>query len=120
MGIINTSFRTVSCNSCDKTATFPTTDQVAANKAMEDFPWLKTTRLVNSADGRSFAYCSDECEVAGVTSGQHNPPEPKKIIEAPNEGTQAAIALAAQAAKQAEEATKSLKAGKPTKLQVIK
>jgi hypothetical protein len=115
MPMINTQFRTISCENCDKTVTFQVTeDGVEAKRAM-DLPenaWLKTTRFVNTPDGRVLVYHDDECEVKGVGSGKHNRPEPKRIVEATN----AQAELAAQAAKVAEEATTALKSGQPVTL----
>jgi hypothetical protein len=116
MSIVDTQIRTVSCNSCDKTATFDVKDQ----KAIEEQPWLKNVRIIQVVSvGRNFVYCSDECEIAGVASGAHNIPEEKKIVDVPDGQSAAAIQIAANAAKQAEQATKALKDGKPAKLQVV-
>jgi hypothetical protein len=71
--------------------------------------WMKSVRLVNTLlDNRVFAYCSDVCEITGARSGQHNPPEQKKIIEAANP---AAVAAAAQAAEATAKSNENLKSG---------
>lgn len=116
MGIIDAQFRTMTCNTCEKTVTFNAKDaQTVTNQ--EGNEWLKTGRIVTRGDGQVFLYCTDACEVAAVSAGEHNPPAPKQIVEAPQ--GEAAIKLAAEAAKAAAEATKSIKAGKPTKLQIV-
>lgn len=112
MGIVDTTFRTISCNGCDKTVTF---DQKDAQKISQENPWLLNTRVLQTGDGRNFSYCSDLCEISGVQAGQHNKPEPKKIIEMPA-GAEYAIRQAAAAAKQQEAATAAIKAGQPVTL----
>ena len=121
MGIIDSNFRTVTCDMCKKTVTY---EQQQLNgrihldpKVMEDNPWLKTNRVVLTADGRNFGYCSDLCEVAGLETKQHNMPEPKQV-EIPTGGAQAQIQAAAAAAKQRQDATKALKAGDGAKLHI--
>lgn len=56
--------------------------------------WVRTTRTVQLGNRSSFTYCSDVCEVKGVTTGNHNVPEPKAVEPA-----------TAQDQKQAEQAT---------------
>lgn len=119
MGIVDTNFRTVTCDSCKKTITY---EQQQSNgrihidpKVLEENPWLKSNRVVLTADGRNFGYCSDLCEVAGLESKQHNMPEALKV-EIPTGGAQAQIQAAAAAAKQREDATKAIKSGEGTKL----
>ena len=122
MGIVDNQFRTVTCDQCGKTVTYeqlvdPRTGRQGgiSPQVMEENPWLKTNRIVLTADGRNFGYCSDLCEVAGLEKGQHNMPEPPKI-EVPQGSAQAQIAAAAAAAKAREEATKNIKEGVPTKV----
>jgi hypothetical protein len=73
--------RTIKCDApeCDKTVTFDPQipDQVIA---LPD--WIRTTRTVQLGNRASFTYCSDICEVKGVTTGSHNVPEPKQVAEA--------------------------------------
>lgn len=77
--------------------------------------WLKGLRLIQTADGRQLAYCSDACEVKGVATGKHNLPEPKRIIEA---GNSAAVAAAAQSAATAKAAEKMVREGTGGQIQV--
>ena len=115
MAIRYNGFRTITCNNekCGKTITYEHDDRrPELEKAIFDAPenvWLKGVRQVTTLDNRMFAYCSDVCEVTGVGSGEHNIPEPKKMIES---ATAAQVQMAANAAKQAEEATKALKSGR--------
>ena len=97
---------------CLNTAAF---DASTKDKAMADNLWLRTYRTVQAGDGRNFGYCSDTCELAGVASGRHNMPEPKKIIDASNAG---AIAIAAQQAAAAKAAEQAIREGKPANIQV--
>ncbi len=68
--------------------------------------WVTGMRLVQTADGRQFMYCSDECEVKGAATGKHNLPEPKKIIETGNAAAVAAAAKLAEARTAAEKAVR--------------
>lgn len=97
---------------CPNTATF---DVSTKDKAMIDNPWLRTYRTVQTGDGRTFGYCGDACELAGVASGKHNIPEPKRIIDTANAGAVAAVAQQVAAAKAAEQA---IREGKPANIQV--
>ncbi len=109
--IIDITFRTMSCNGvdCDKTVTFKTSE---GKEAEEQNPWLKNARIVNVPGKQPILYCSDSCEVSGVTTGQHNPVEQRKVIDISTAGGgRAAIQQAAEAARLAETATKELKAG---------
>lgn len=115
MSILDAQFRTVTCNGtgCDKTVTF---NQKDSQNVVNDNPWLQSVRVIQTADGRNLCYCSDVCEVNNVSSGAHNPPQAKKIIEMPTAGSDAVVRAAALAAAQAEEATRALKAGTPVTL----
>lgn len=115
MGFVDAQIRTITCNGpeCPKTITF----DVSQAKQVLDTPgneWMQTVRVVQTGDGRKFAYCSDACEIANVATGQHNLPQPKKIIDAP--ANAAAIKAAAESAAKAEAATAALKAGQPVTL----
>ena len=116
MSIVQQVFKTITCNGpeCKNTVTYDANQQGAEQQMAQDTPWLKTLRLVQNAQGRNFAYCSDECEIANVATGAHNP-ETRKTIILPT-GANAAEVAAAQA-HQAEEATRALKAGEAVKLQ---
>ncbi len=117
MGLIDSTIRTITCNGpkCNCTITFDRRLEKQTFDAQENV-WLKSTRIIQTLDGRTLVYCSDICEVNGVGTGQHNMPEPKTIIE-PGASAEA-IAAAAQAARQAETATAAIKAGQPATLQV--
>ena len=80
-----------------------------------DNSWLKSTRVVQSADGRNIVYCSDICEVKGTETGKHNIPEPPKIVQATNP---AAVAAAAQAAANAKAQEQAIREGQPAKVQL--
>ena len=81
MSISDAVSRTISCDApeCGKTVSFnpQVPDEVIA---LPD--WIRTTRTVQLGNRASFTYCSDVCEVKGVTTGNHNVPEPKQIQEA--------------------------------------
>jgi hypothetical protein len=106
MPISDQSFRTIKCDNakCDKTVTFDLQDQ----QAIANLPdWLRTYRNVVLGNNVKFGYCSDVCEVEGVTTGTHNVPEPKQVQEA---SVADASRVAAQAA--AVEAMKTPAKGK--------
>ena len=98
--------RTIKCDNpeCNKNITF---DRRQEKEVFEANPWLKATRLIQTVDQRQFVYCSDICEIMGTKTGQHNIPEPKKIIEANNAAVVAQAAAAAEAAKASDAALKS-------------
>jgi len=70
--------RSIKCDNtkCTKEITFNPQNQEEV-AALPD--WLRTLRSVHLGNGQKFFYCSDECEVEGVTTGNHNVPEPTKI-----------------------------------------
>ncbi len=117
MPILDSTFRTVTCNACNKTVTYEQNqrDQEFMKKVMEDNPWLRSNRVVLTADGRNFSYCSDMCMLAGVESGLFNMPEPAKV-EIPTGSATAQIAAAAAAAKRQAEAQTAIKTGAPVTL----
>jgi len=99
---------TIKCDGpeCNKLITFTEPEK----KATFDSPaniWLKSLRQIQTVDQRQFAYCSDVCEIMGAKSGQHNLPEPKKIIETANPAAVKAAAAAADAVKASDENLKS-------------
>ena len=112
MGLIDSTVRTITCNgpACPKTITF---DRRLEKQTFDDptNAWLKATRIVQTLDGRNLVYCCDACEIGGVGTGQHNLPEPKRIVE--SGASAAAIRAAADAAAQAEATTAAIKAGQP-------
>jgi hypothetical protein len=97
---------------CPNSASFDASTQ---KQAIADTPWLRTYRTIQTADSRSFGYCGDHCELKGVASGQHNMPEPKKIIET---GNDAAVAAAAQQAAAAKVSEQALREGTGGKIQI--
>jgi len=110
MGLIDSAVRTITCNGpeCPKTVTF---DRRREKETFE-FPgneWMKTIRIVQTVDARNLVYCSDTCETKGIATGEHNLPEPKRLVE--GVANAAAIQAAADAAKMAEQATAAIKAG---------
>src|ERR1700688_3808662 len=118
MGIVDNQFRTVTCDACGKTVTYEQQQRGGIDPAiLEENPWLKSNRVVLTADGRNFGYCSDLCTVKGLESGIFNMPEPKQV-EIPTGGAQAQIQAAAAAAKARQDATKAIKAGDGAKLHI--
>lgn len=109
MSIVDIAIRTITCNgpNCTRTVTF---EQSQAEQIVRDNPWLNSIRVIQvTGSKRNLSYCSDTCEVDGITSGAHNPVEEKPaLITSANE---ASIRQAAQLAAQAEAATKAIKAG---------
>ena len=117
MPILDVAVRTISCEMCDKTITFNQKDH---QQVAKDTPWLSTSRVVQTGDGRNFIYCSDQCEIAGIATEKHNIPEPKKLVDVPSVGAAQAIKIAAQAAEEAKAGTQAMKEGRPTKLKIVK
>ena len=115
MSLIDTQFRTISCNGpeCTKTVTFAMSQEKQTFEAPENV-WLKSMRLVQTLDARKLVYCSDECEAKAVATGVHNLPEPKRIID--NVASAAQVQAVAAAAKAQEAATVAIKAGGPVTL----
>jgi hypothetical protein len=113
MGVVDAQFKTITCNTCQKTVTYQHPQDLQAT--VEANPWIKTSRFVQTGDQRTFLYCSDLCEVAGIESTLHNVQEAPKV-ELAQTGAQAQIAAAAAAAKRAEEANRAIKEGKPVTL----
>lgn len=104
MPILDVVSRTIKCEGpeCPNTITFdPANAEQVANLPL----WLRTTRTVQLGNRQQFLYCSDVCEVKGVTTGNHNVPEPKKIQPA-NESQINQAAAEAKAVAQVDEALK--------------
>lgn len=102
-------FRRIKCDApgCDKDVEFDLSDI----KAIQAIEWLKGVRVVQTGDNRNKAYCSDVCEVKGVTTGEHNVKEPKpqpqvKLASSEAEIKQAVVQAAGEAA-----TTEALKTG---------
>jgi hypothetical protein len=107
MATVVSSFVTIGCDAaeCGKTVTFPQTPE-AEKEAIQDNPWLNCMRFVQTIKGEKFGYCSDECEIKGAATGNHNQ---KKIV---TEGVSPAQAtLLAQAQERARQATEAMKSG---------
>jgi hypothetical protein len=113
MGVVDTSYKSITCDTCGQTATYQHPQELKT--ALEANLWIKTSRFVQTGDQRTFLYCSDLCELAGIESKLHNVQEAPKV-EIPTSGAQAQIAAAAAAAKRAEEANRAIKDGKPVTL----
>lgn len=99
--------RTIKCDNkeCEHTITFDPQNQ----EQITNLPtWLRTFRTIVNGQNAKFGYCSDVCEVKGVTTGDHNVPEPPKIQQATS---QADVKQAAKEAEAATEATAALKSG---------
>jgi hypothetical protein len=113
MPLVDLQYRTITCDNCAKTVTFQNPAELTAT--VEGNPWIKTSRFIQTGDQRTFLYCSDLCEIAGIETGKHNVKEAPKV-EIPAGSAQAQIAAAAAAAKMQEAATKALKEGSPVTL----
>lgn len=111
MGFSDEQLRTIKCDGpgCDKVVTFNLKDV----KAIQAIEWLKGVRVIATGDSRSFSYCSDVCEVKGVTTGQHNLKEPPKVIAG---ATEADVKAAAAQAEGEAAATEALKNGEATRV----
>ena len=104
--------RTIKCDGpdCTKEVTFDLTDV----KAIQAIEWLKGVRVVATGDQRNLCYCSDVCEVKGITTGTHNLKEKPKVAVASAAEVKEAVAQAEAAAA----GTEALKNGEPTKIQI--
>lgn len=104
------SVRTIKCDAegCTREITY---DRKAEQTLIAEpaNAWLKTTRVIQSADGRNHVYCSDACEVKGAAAGKHNMAEAPQI----QPGNAAAVAAAVAASKARAEADAAIRAGKP-------
>ncbi len=109
MPILDSVIRTIACDApdCNKSVLFDRKQEKETFENPENV-WLKSTRVVQSADGRNIVYCSDVCEVKGAGTGKHNIPEAPKIVPATNP---AAIAAAAKAAEIARNADQQIRSG---------
>jgi len=90
--------RTIKCDSkkCENQTTF---DPQSAEAVVALPDWVRTYRMVTLGNGARFGYCSDVCEVEGVTTGDHNVPEPKQVQEATGADMQRVIEQAKQVEK---------------------
>lgn len=116
MSILDSVIRTIKCElseECKHEITFDRKDEQTIFGNVEN-AWLKGVRVIQAADGRTFAYCSDSCEVKGAATGKHNLPEAPKIVQANPAQAEAAAKLAA-ARSQAE---KAIREGQPANIQL--
>ena len=106
MPLVDQPIRSIKCDNseCNKEIVF---DRRNEKEVFEANPWLTSLRLVQTVDNRNLTYCSDICEIMGAKTGQHNRPEPKRIIETSNAAVVAQAAAAAEAAKASDVALKS-------------
>lgn len=118
MSITDTVVRTIKCEveGCPNEVIFDRKEEQQVFAKPEN-AWMKGIRLVQTADGRNIAYCSDNCEIEGIKTGKHNLPEPKRIIEA---GNSAAVQAAAQANANAKAAEQMVREGTGGKLEVVR
>jgi hypothetical protein len=108
MSIVSNSFIEIRCDGpgCSKTVTFPQTAE-GEQQALQANPWLNMIRSIQTYDNRKFVYCSDECEVRGIGTSQHNKQESKILT-----GDARTMEMAAQEAARAREATNALRKGR--------
>jgi hypothetical protein len=116
MSITDTVIRAIACDApeCTKQVLFDRKEEKQVFENPENI-WLKSTRVVQSADGRNLVYCSDVCEVKGAETGKHNIPEAPRVHTVANP---AAIAAAAQAAANARNAEAAIRGGQPANIQI--
>lgn len=102
--------RTIKCDGpgCDKEVEFDLRDAAA----IQAIDWLKGVRVVQTGDNRAFSYCSDVCEVKGVTTLQHNLKEKSLVAPATEADVRAASVQAAGDAA----ATEALKNGEAARV----
>lgn len=114
MSILDSVIRTIECENvaeCGNKVLFDRKDEQTTFADPNNI-WLKSTRVVQSADGRNLVYCSDACEVKGAGTGKHNIPEAPKVVQA--NPAQAEAAAKMQAARQQAEA--ALRSGASIKI----
>lgn len=114
MAILDSVIRTIKCESCEREVIFDRKDE-QQTFADPNNAWLKSTRVVQSADGRNLVYCSDGCEVKGTATGKHNIAEAPKLTTAASPAQVEAAAKLASARAQAE---KAIREGQPTNIQL--
>lgn len=108
MAFSDKQLRTIKCDApgCTKEVEFDLRDI----KAIQAIEWLKGVRVVQTGDNRNFAYCSDVCEVKGITTSEHNVKEPPKQPTI-QPATEAEVKRAVAEADAAAKATEALKSG---------
>lgn len=121
MGIVDATFRTLTCGSCDKTTTFNVQDfqnPELRKNVLNETPWISTYRILNTVlDGRVWGFCSDECTLKAMEKGEFNPVE-KKLVQFPTGNNLEAIKQAAAAAAQKAELERRLKAGEDVQVRI--
>lgn len=121
MGIVDATFRTLTCGSCDKTTTFNVQDfqnPELRKNVLNETPWINTYRILNTVlDGRVWGFCSDECTLKAMEKGEFNPVE-KKLVQFPTGGNLEAIKRAAADAAQKAELERRLKAGEDVQVRI--
>ena len=90
--------RTIACDGKDEKGT-PCVNTISFDVQNQEqiatLPdWIRTYRTITLGNNSRFGYCSDVCEVNGVTTGVHNVPEPQRVQEATPLDAQRAIAEA--------------------------
>lgn len=115
MSILDSVIRTIKCDApnCGKEVIFDRKDE-QTTFADPSNVWLKSTRVVQTADGRNLVYCSDACTVEGVGTGKLNVPEAPKVAVANPAQAEAAGKLAAARA----QAEKAIREGQPANIQI--
>jgi hypothetical protein len=115
MAILDSVIRTIKCDApeCGKEVIFDRKDEQATFSDPNN-AWLKSTRVVQTADGRNLVYCSDACTVNGVATGKLNLPEAPKVVTASPAQAEAAAKLAAARA----QAEKAIREGQPANIQI--
>lgn len=118
--IVEAMYRTLTCDSCGKNATFSAQEfqtPQGQKEIIEQIPWLRSYRVANNVyNGQTFGYCSDECEVKGIETGKHNHQDQKRVITLPSGNDLAAIKQAAAEAAARAEGERRLKAGEPVNI----
>ena len=121
MGIVDATFRTLTCGSCEKTATFNVQDfqnPELRKEVLNASPWINTYRILNTVlDGRVWGFCSDECTLKAMEKGSFNPVV-QNVIQYPTGSNLEAIKKAAADAAAKQELERRLKNGEDVKIQI--
>ena len=122
MAISQSVFQTLSCDGpgCNKSEVIEASDAVSTTKLLEENPWIKNHRIVQTMSKRDpatnqpvvFHFCSDVCLVNAATAGMFVPTEEKKVeLPVGTGNAQIREALAARAREKA--ADQALRNGDP-------
>jgi hypothetical protein len=119
-----TVYQAIKCDGpkCTKNEIIEVSDPVAAKKVLDENPWVKNHRIVQTMSKRGpdgqpvmFHFCSDTCLVNGATAGLFVPDEEKKIVPIEGNGNaQIREALLAKARENAADA--ALRSGAPVQI----